>query len=52
MKAYPNRKTSPQRMSRKRARRDVFEANRTATKKARKAARLERKSLAQEQVEE
>lgn len=38
--AYPNKKTSPQRMSRKRLRNDVFMKNRKATKRA-KAARLE-----------
>lgn len=51
-KSYPNKKTAPQRMTRKRMRRDVFVANKKAAKLARKAARLERKSLAeQEQVE-
>jgi len=51
-KSYATKKTTPQRMTRKRMRRDVFMNNKKLTKVARKAARLERKSLAQEQVEE
>jgi len=52
-KSYPTKKSAPQRMTRKRMRRDVFVSNKKAAKAARKAARLERKSLAlQEQVEE
>jgi len=43
-KSYPTRKTMPQRMARKRARRDVFMANRKASRLRRKAARLERRS--------
>lgn len=48
-KAYGTRKTVPQRMSRKRARRDVFMANARMAKVARKARRLERKSLAEQE---
>ena len=43
-KAYPNSSTTPQRMSRKRLRRDVFLANKKASHARRKAKRLERKS--------
>jgi hypothetical protein len=46
MKAYPNKITMPQRMSRKRMRRDVFVANNKATHARKKTARLERKALA------
>ncbi len=42
MRGYPTKKTMPQRMSRKRLRRDVFVANKKATKLRRKAARLSR----------
>ena len=44
-KAYPTVKSTPQRMARKRMRRDVFVANKKMAKIARKAARLERKSV-------
>lgn len=49
-KVYGTKKVTPSRMTRKRARRDVFLANKKAAKTARKARRLERKSL--KQVEE
>ena len=49
-KAYGTRKTVPQRMTRKRARRDVFLANSRMAKAARKARRLKQKS--QEQSDE
>ena len=48
MKSYPNSKTMPQRMARKRMRRDVFIANKKASKLRRKSERLERKSLVSE----
>lgn len=44
-KAYGNRKSTPSRMARKHARREVFVANKKMAKAARKAARLKRKSL-------
>ena len=50
-KAYGTRTTVKQRMTRKRLRRDVFLANARMVKVARKAKRLERKSLVQEQGE-
>lgn len=53
LKSYPTKKTMPQRTARKRARRDVFLANRKMGKLAREARRLERKSTEiQEQIEE
>lgn len=42
-KPYPNKKTLPSRMARKRGRSDVFRFNRSAAKLARKTARLARK---------
>jgi hypothetical protein len=51
-KAYPNKKSTPSRMTRKRLRRDVFLSNKRLAKAARKARRLERKSLEIEQIEE
>ena len=46
MRAYGTHKTHPSRMARKRLRRDVFLANKKAAHIRKKAARLERKSLA------
>jgi hypothetical protein len=43
-KSYPKVTTTPQRMARKRMRRDVFLANKKAAKIRRKVQRLERKS--------
>ncbi len=43
-KGYLTKKTAPQRMTRKRMRRDVFVSNSKMGKAARKARRLERKS--------
>lgn len=43
-KSYATKKVTPQRMSRKRMRRDVFMANKKMTKVRRKVARAERKS--------
>jgi len=51
-KSYGTRLTVKQRMTRKRMRRDVFLANARMAKAARKARRLERKSLEQEQSED
>jgi len=52
-KSYPDRKSTPSRMARKRMRRDVFIVNKKMARVARKARRLERKSQEQtEQVEE
>jgi hypothetical protein len=51
-KSYGTKATTPSRMARKRMRRDVFIGNKKMAKALRKAARLERKSLAQEQGEE
>lgn len=48
-KNYPTVKSAPQRMTRKRMRREVFESNRKMAKLARKAKRLERKSPALEE---
>ncbi len=47
-KSYATSITTPQRMGRKRLRRDVFVANKKMKKALKKAARLERKSLAAE----
>ena len=44
-KSYPNKTSMPQRMARKRMRRDVFVVNKKATKLRQKAARLLRKEL-------
>lgn len=44
MKSYLTSKTTPRRMTRKTARREIFLANKHATKARRKAERLERKS--------
>ena len=41
-KSYPTKKTTPQRMSRKRLRRDIFVANKKMAASARKAKRLAR----------
>lgn len=43
-KPYLTAKSTPNRKTRKGSRRDIFLANKHAAKKARKAARLERKS--------
>jgi len=51
-KSRGTKQSQPSRMTRKRMRRDVFLANSKMAKALRKAARLERKSLAlQEEVE-
>lgn len=50
MKSYGTRATVPQRMARKRMRRDVFVANSKATKLRRKAVRLLKRKLEQEEV--
>jgi hypothetical protein len=42
MKSYPTKQSMPQRMARKRMRRDVFVANKKAAKARRKSARLAR----------
>jgi hypothetical protein len=47
MKSYPTKKTTPQRMTRKRMRREVFVAN----KKAARLARKVRRAAHTEQVE-
>jgi hypothetical protein len=44
-KAYPKENATPQRMARKRMRRDVFLFNKKASKLRRKTIRLERKLL-------
>jgi hypothetical protein len=46
-KPYPTSATAPQRMTRKRARRDVFVANKKVAKLARKERRLFRRELEQ-----
>jgi len=46
-KSYPNKQKTPSRMSRKRARRDVFVYNKTAAKKLRSLRRRERQALAE-----
>lgn len=46
--AYARSDTMPQRMARKRARRDVFAANKRAKRLQRKAERLKRKSQEEE----
>ena len=48
-KSYPNKGTTPQRMVRKRTRRDVFVANRRMGKLAKEARRLERKSTEEQE---
>jgi hypothetical protein len=45
MRAYLTKKNTPQRMARKRARRDVFVANKKAAKVRRKEQRLLRRAL-------
>jgi hypothetical protein len=50
-KSYGNQKSTPSRMARKHMRREVFIFNKKMAKVARKARRLERKSLVQEQGE-
>lgn len=47
-KSYPNKKTTPQRMARKRSRQDVFQFNRKAAKARRKAAKIARENSANE----
>ena len=44
-KSYPTKASMPQRMARKRARRDVFVANKKASKLRRKAARIARQQI-------
>jgi len=48
-KSYSNKKSTPSRMARKRARRDVFNFNRKAKKLLRKQARSERAQLVSEE---
>jgi hypothetical protein len=47
-KSYPTKATTPQRMARKRTRRDVFVFNRRAAKLRRKEARIARQTLVEE----
>jgi hypothetical protein len=47
MKSYPTAKDTPQRMARKHMRREVFQANKKATKIRRKAERLARRAAEQ-----
>jgi len=43
-KPYPTKATTPQRMARKRSRRDIFVANKKMAKMRRKAARMARQA--------
>jgi hypothetical protein len=50
-KSYGTRKDTPSRMARKHKRREVFVANKKMAKARKKAARLERKALAESENE-
>jgi hypothetical protein len=52
MKAYPNKKSASSRMTRKRARRDVFMYNKTEAKKLRSSLRRQRRLLAESEQQE